>query len=408
MFALAALLLHASIDHAHAQATMEKLTHPSIVLVRWRALVNDARLSPTDLDGTVFGKPSYFLVPTAAQSSSQWHLHAKTVRHTQARAEGDFSLGAFGKTWAKKAKEAVKEFNKEVSGGDENYDVTKDLADKAKDAVKEFGKEVTGNENFEVKDLSKTLKENIKPKASFKALAARAKGNLSPKTWVDATKEGMTEFGKEVTGKDDYKLSDTTQALTAKAKENVSPKAWFEATKEGITEFGKEVTGNEEYKLSDTTNALAAKVQESVTPEAWAQGAGQGITEFSKELTAGKGLRGQPLQPCSSESLFCTYVDGAAWSGQKQVCVAVNEDWRKAKGVDPVDNWCVGVWDYARVISDQKKAAGLDLVCDATNGLLREFYKAYLTNPLMMKQNTPIWYDTKAASEKVEEQCGVA
>eukprot|EP00746_Dinoflagellata_sp_MGD_P123606 gnl/MRDRNA2_/MRDRNA2_58228_c0_seq1.p1 gnl/MRDRNA2_/MRDRNA2_58228_c0~~gnl/MRDRNA2_/MRDRNA2_58228_c0_seq1.p1 ORF type:complete len:273 (-),score=36.26 gnl/MRDRNA2_/MRDRNA2_58228_c0_seq1:188-1006(-) len=120
-------------------------------------------------------------------------------------------------------------------------------------------------------------------------------------------------------------------------------------------------------------------------------------------------LARQPLKPCApmgpGKMAFCVYDEGIAWSGLKEVCVAVDEEWRKARGVEPVPSWCVGAWDFVRAVADPDKAAGLNLVCDATALNLRDLYRAHLDNPLLMKQKGDLWYKTQTALEKLDKEC---
>lgn len=326
-----------------------------------RAL-KELRPDQEDLDNTVLGKPGHLSstrtslrsLPalhafSTGTSASSWashlpYFHGDAARHLKVRAEKEINWGRLAKVFQDKAKEAVDEFNKEVTG-DPNY--------KAGDST-----------------------------------------NVS--AWTESAKKGLKEFNKEVTGKEDIKVDDIAKAWTANAKG-------------GITEFGKEVTGNDNYQIDDTTKALAEGAQKRMSSQAWSEKAMEGITEISKEATNNKGLTGQVLKPCAlSQGQFCTYIDQVGWSGKREVCVGAKKEWLQAKGLQPVENWCVSAWDYARALDVPEKAAGLGVVCDATNGDVRNLYSAHLNNPLLMKNGSPLWYQTKFALEKIEEQCGPA
>eukprot|EP00746_Dinoflagellata_sp_MGD_P049661 gnl/MRDRNA2_/MRDRNA2_22376_c0_seq1.p1 gnl/MRDRNA2_/MRDRNA2_22376_c0~~gnl/MRDRNA2_/MRDRNA2_22376_c0_seq1.p1 ORF type:complete len:173 (+),score=73.60 gnl/MRDRNA2_/MRDRNA2_22376_c0_seq1:34-519(+) len=87
------------------------------------------------------------------------------------------------------------------------------------------------------------------------------------------TKKGITKLGQEVTGKEDYKLSDVTRAVTEKAKQR-------------ITKIGQEVTGKKDSKVGEMTKAVTQKAKETV--EAAAGAAFVAAEEAAEQAAAAK------------------------------------------------------------------------------------------------------------------------
>lgn len=133
-----------------------------------------------------------------------------------------------------------------------------------------------------------------------------------------------------------------------------------------------------------------------------------------------QGLGGKPLQPCSTEgdeSKTGVGRDGsckwdAADGAYHAVCVKMSDTFLK-NSADKDNNdlssvvkngghWCICAWAFASAVTrDPKNIEGLELVCDATNGMLRHVYKT--KQELSGPSNK---YLTETALKKVDELCG--
>eukprot|EP00746_Dinoflagellata_sp_MGD_P073101 gnl/MRDRNA2_/MRDRNA2_29670_c0_seq1.p1 gnl/MRDRNA2_/MRDRNA2_29670_c0~~gnl/MRDRNA2_/MRDRNA2_29670_c0_seq1.p1 ORF type:complete len:204 (-),score=32.54 gnl/MRDRNA2_/MRDRNA2_29670_c0_seq1:198-809(-) len=132
------------------------------------------------------------------------------------------------------------------------------------------------------------------------------------------------------------------------------------------------------------------------------------------------GLTGEPLKSCttSSDSGPTGFTRAGSCkfesfdSGYHEVCVTMTKDFLKQSAlhdgndlssvVAPGGHWCICAWAWASAVArDPSNAEGLKLDCGATNGHLREVYKANLALP----GPTGTAYETKAALKKVDNLC---
>lgn len=134
----------------------------------------------------------------------------------------------------------------------------------------------------------------------------------------------------------------------------------------------------------------------------------------------GQGLRSKPLQPCSTRDdkvqAGVTRDGSCEWNpsdtAYHAVCVKMSEKFLKQSAshdgndLSPVvqngGHWCICAWAFASAVSrDPKNIEGLELQCDATNGNLRDVYKAN-----QKLQGPAQSYLTENALKKVDELCG--
>ena len=95
-----------------------------------------------------------------------------------------------------------------------------------------------------------------------------------------------------------------------------------------------------------------------------------------------------------------------------EVCVQMSEEFLKnsttqdgndlSSVVQPGGHWCICAWAWASAVQrDSQKYEGLNLVCDSTNGHLRQVYKTYaeLQSPSGMQ------YESQGALNAVNALC---